>query len=228
MLQGRLSVEHHFTLGLLILTASTGTIDAVSYLALDHVFTGNMTGNILFLGFGIVHAKGIPFVNNAVALLGFVAGTIASGRLIGHHPPKGLPRQSVYVLAVAILVIVALAIYWIVVRTIGGPEMLVITFLLAVIMGGQLSAVRPIGNADVTTIVVTNTLGNLARESRLAGGSRSKWEVRLLAVTTMAVGAAVGALLVGWRGGPLALLAAAVIFTAGALTLITADRRRSA
>ncbi len=222
-----MSVEQHFTLGLLVLTASTGTIDAVSYLALDHVFTGNMTGNILFLGFGIVGTAGIPFVNNAIALLGFVAGTIFSGRLIGHDQPKGLPRQSVYVLAVAILVIIALAVYWIVVRTIAGPAMLVITFLLAVIMGGQLSAVRPIGNADVTTIVVTNTLGNLARDSRLARGHQNKWVVRLLAVSTMAVGAAIGALLVNWQGGPPALLAAAIIFTGGALTLIAADRRRA-
>ena len=62
--------EHHYTLGLLILTASTGTIDAVSYLALDRVFTGNMTGNVLFLGFGLVGVGNVPFVNNAIALLG--------------------------------------------------------------------------------------------------------------------------------------------------------------
>jgi hypothetical protein len=34
---------------LLVLTAATGLIDAVSYLALGHVFTANMTGNVVFL-----------------------------------------------------------------------------------------------------------------------------------------------------------------------------------
>jgi len=36
---------------LLALTAVTGFVDAVSYLALEHVFTANMTGNIVFLAF---------------------------------------------------------------------------------------------------------------------------------------------------------------------------------
>src|SRR5258706_6103576 len=36
---------------LLILTFVTGLVDAVSFLGLGHVFTANMTGNIVFLGF---------------------------------------------------------------------------------------------------------------------------------------------------------------------------------
>ena len=76
-----LPIEHRFTAGLLLLTVSTGVIDADSYLALDHVFTGNMTGNVLFIGFAIAGVAGIPFVNNSIALLGFVAGTIIGGRI---------------------------------------------------------------------------------------------------------------------------------------------------
>ena len=36
---------------LLVLTAVTGLVDAVSYLRLGHVFVANMTGNVVFLGF---------------------------------------------------------------------------------------------------------------------------------------------------------------------------------
>src|SRR6185437_11540744 len=43
------SLRHPLTLTLLALTLSTGTVDAVSYLALGHVFTANMTGNIVLL-----------------------------------------------------------------------------------------------------------------------------------------------------------------------------------
>ena len=43
---------------LLVLTVTTGLIDAVSYLGLGHVFTANMTGNIVLLGFGLAHAGG--------------------------------------------------------------------------------------------------------------------------------------------------------------------------
>jgi len=38
---------------LLGLTAVTGIVDAVSFLGLGHIFTANMTGNIVFLGFAI-------------------------------------------------------------------------------------------------------------------------------------------------------------------------------
>ena len=34
---------------LFVMTAVTGVVDAVSFLALGHLFTANMTGNIVFL-----------------------------------------------------------------------------------------------------------------------------------------------------------------------------------
>ena len=39
---------------LYLFTAVTGLIDAVSYVALGHIFTANMTGNIVLLGFTLV------------------------------------------------------------------------------------------------------------------------------------------------------------------------------
>lgn len=40
----RATVEAMFTL-----TAVTGIVDAVTYLAMGHVFVANMTGNVVFL-----------------------------------------------------------------------------------------------------------------------------------------------------------------------------------
>ena len=40
-----------------VLTVTTGLVDAVSVLGLGRVFTANMTGNVVFLGFAVV---GIP------------------------------------------------------------------------------------------------------------------------------------------------------------------------
>jgi uncharacterized membrane protein YoaK (UPF0700 family) len=221
----RLAPEHQFTIGLLILTGSTGAIDAVSYLALDRVFTGNMTGNVLFLGFGLVGIGGIPFLNNAIALIGFIVGSIVSGRIIGRNRPKGLPVSSRWVLGTGAAIIVFLAVFWLTVGTLAHIELLIVTGLLAVVMGAQVSAVKPIGNSDVTTIVVTNTVANLARDSRLAGGKGEKWLSRLGAVVAMGVGAAIGAAAVHWSGGPAALVAAAIIFSLGTLTLVWATRR---
>jgi uncharacterized membrane protein YoaK (UPF0700 family) len=218
-------VEHHYTLGLLILTASTGVIDSVSYLALDRVFTGNMTGNILFLGFGVVGAGNVPFLNNLIALAGFILGTIISGRIIGRSQPRGLPVSSRWVLGAGALIIVCLAAFWLAVGTLGEPTMLIITALLAIVMGGQVSSVKPVGNSDVTTIVVTNTVANLARDSRLGGGRGQAWLPRLGAVLAMGIGAAIGAGVLTLLSGPAALLVAALVFSAGTLTLVAASRR---
>jgi XapX domain-containing protein len=49
-------VSPHILLGM---TATTGIVDAVSLLALGHVFTANMTGNVLFLGFALAGAHDV-------------------------------------------------------------------------------------------------------------------------------------------------------------------------
>ena len=224
----RLPVVHHYTIGLLILTASTGAIDAVSYLALDKVFTGNMTGNVLFLGFALMGVDDIPFLNNALALLGFAAGSIIGGRATGRSQPQGLPISSRWVLGVGAILIVLVAGYWALVTELNHAAMLVVTVVLALIMGAQVSAVKPIGNSDVTTIVVTNTLANLARDSRLGGGTGRGWWQRLSAVVAMGLGAAIGAGVVNNFGGAWALVAAAGIFVLGTLTLVLASRRYEA
>jgi uncharacterized membrane protein YoaK (UPF0700 family) len=91
-------------------------------------------------------------------------------------------------------------------------------------MGAQVSAVRPIGNSDVSTIVVTNTVANLARDSRLGGGHGQRWIPRLLAVIAMGLGAAAGAAMIAVSGGPAAMITAAAIFTACTATLIVTSR----
>jgi uncharacterized membrane protein YoaK (UPF0700 family) len=220
----RLPIQHRYTAGLLLLTLSTGVIDADSYLALDHVFTGNMTGNLLFIGFAVAGVKTIPFVNNSLALLGFVVGTIAGGRIVGRDHPRGLPRVSAWVLLAGGILALGIATTWTVLRTLDQPILLVLTFLLACVMGSQVSAVKPIGNSDVTTIVVTNTLANLARDSRIAGGKYENWAPRLLAVLAMGVGAAIGAVIIHFSGGYFALFAAMVFYLLGVLTLVLTSR----
>lgn len=222
-----LTLDQRYTAGLLLLTVSTGAIDAVSYLALDRVFTGNMTGNVLFLGFALVGVAGIPLLNNAVALFGFVVGSIVSGRIIGRGHEKGLPATSVWTLVVAAAVIAGLGVTTLLIGELAEPALLVITFLLATTMGAQVSAVKPIGNSDVTTIVVTNTVANLARDSRLGGGRGQSWMPRLLAIVAMGLGAALGAGVVNLLGGGAALVASALVFSAGA-TVLVAARRHSA
>lgn len=59
---------------MIALTFTTGINDAVGYLGLDKVFTGNMTGNVVILGMGVAGGDGLPVLGPALALAGFMAG----------------------------------------------------------------------------------------------------------------------------------------------------------
>src|SRR5438552_16890269 len=77
---------------LLVQTVATGLIDAVSYLALGHVFTANMTGNVVFLAFAIAGAPGLSIPRSAVSPGAFLAGALAGGRRAARRAP-GPPHR---------------------------------------------------------------------------------------------------------------------------------------
>jgi len=58
---------------LVCLTVVTGLVDAFSYLRLGHVFVANMTGNVVFLGFGLAGVGEISIVASLLAVLAFVS-----------------------------------------------------------------------------------------------------------------------------------------------------------
>ena len=64
---------------LIMLTVSTGMVDAVSILTLGRVFVANMTGNIVFIGFGLAGAPGFSLQASAIALAAFLAGAGIGG-----------------------------------------------------------------------------------------------------------------------------------------------------
>jgi uncharacterized membrane protein YoaK (UPF0700 family) len=63
------------------MTVVTGLVDATSYLKLGHVFVANMTGNVVFLGFGIAGAGGISIWASLTALSSFQIGGVVGGRI---------------------------------------------------------------------------------------------------------------------------------------------------
>jgi uncharacterized membrane protein YoaK (UPF0700 family) len=73
---------------ILALTFAAGIVDAVGYLALDHVFIGNMTGNIVTLGMAVAGGNQLPITGPFAALLCFALGAAISG-LVLRRPPDG-------------------------------------------------------------------------------------------------------------------------------------------
>lgn len=225
----RTDADTPYVVGLLALTVATGVVDAAGYLALDHVFTGNMTGNVLFVGFGLTGSGSVPLLNNAIALAGFLGGAIVAGRLVrGSTHRTRLPTPHVAVLVGTAAAILLLASSWLLLGAPGVGRMLSMTAVLAAAMGMQAVAARGARIPDVTTVVVTSTLVNVALDSRLAGGTGERWVRRAGAVVSMGAGGAVGALLVStWSGGG-ALLVSGMCMAIGTTALIGARRREAA
>ena len=96
---------------LVTLTVVTGVVDAVSYLALGHVFVANMTGNVVFLGFALAGAPGLSAPAALAALAAFLLGALAGGRIAvrsGGHRGRHLRTATLTAFA-SVLIAVLLA-----------------------------------------------------------------------------------------------------------------------
>jgi uncharacterized membrane protein YoaK (UPF0700 family) len=180
---------------MLALTFSTGVIDAVGYLGLDRVFTGNMTGNVVILGMALTGADDLPVVGPIIALALFLLGALVAGRTL-RKQPAGWSSRTTALFGVVGAVLAASAIVAFAVGE-DRPEWvaLCITGSLGFAMGMQAGSARQIGVKDVTTVVVTSTLVGLAFDSRFGGNAKQQWFRRAGAVILIGAGAAVGALL---------------------------------
>src|ERR1700758_473771 len=76
------TTERVIPYALLGMTAVTGLVDAVSFLALGRVFTANMTGNIVLLAFATAHVSGLSIILTSTALFAFLVGAVLGGRIM--------------------------------------------------------------------------------------------------------------------------------------------------
>ncbi len=180
------------TRALLALTFTTGVIDAASFLGLGQVFTANMTGNILFLGFGITGSGNLPVVAPIVSLAAFLAGATIGGRL-ALGPERALYFSRAMLIEVGLIL---LALLWTLLAgvTPGRFSADLVIALLAFAMGARNATVRRLTKAEPSTLVLTTTLTGLASESAVGGGGGDTRR-RALAVLAMLLGAITGALL---------------------------------
>lgn len=181
-------------LGLMLaLTFSTGIIDAVGYLGLDRVFTGNMTGNVVILGMGLLGANHLPVIGPIIALAGFVVGAMAGGRVL-RPVSDGWTSRSTALFAVVGIIILGLAIaLFILGSDMALPAQFTATATLGIAMGAQAATARHIAVKDVTTVVITSTLAGLACDSFFGGKKSQPWKRRVSAVVLIGLGAVTGA-----------------------------------
>jgi len=199
-------------IALIALTFTTGIIDAVSFISLGHVFTANMTGNIVLLGFAVGGATGVSAARSVASLLAFMAGALFGGMINVRHSDwtqMRLLKLAIEIEAILLLLATSFAASAGTKAEISSSLTYGLIVLMALAMGVRNAVVRKLAVPDLTTTVLTLTVTGIASDSSLAGGANQRWRKRVTAVITMFAGAATGAMLL--RYGVFAPLGASSI-----------------
>jgi len=206
---------------LLLLSATTGLVDAASVLGLGKVFTANMTGNVVFLGFAAAGTPGFKVIPSVLALAAFMAGAWGAGHLARAHVERALGRWLMWaaVAEAALLWIAALIALDIDVAA-QAPKagVMAVIALTGFAMGLRNATVRQLKVPDLTTTVLTLTITGIAADQ--VGGRTPNFARRFGAVLSIFAGAAVGALLLMHGGLALPLALAGAIVLGGTLLFL--------
>lgn len=212
-------------LALAALTMVSGLVDAASYLGLGRVFTANMTGNVVVLGFAVARTPGFSAGASAVSLVFFLVGAAAGGRLIAAWPDRSRRWLSLALaLEVLLTAVAAILVHALGVRA-GSVGQYVVIAVLAVAMGCRNAVVLRLGTPDMTTTVLTRTLTGLAADPIVGAGASPRLLRRLTSVALMFAGACVGALLLRWAGPSACLTLGAAATLAVTVFLVVAPAK---
>jgi uncharacterized membrane protein YoaK (UPF0700 family) len=182
---------------LVALAVASGAVDAISYFGLGKIFSAFMSGNLVFLGFGIAEIEGPDVVPVIVALSMFTAGAYLGLRFTTlRSNESGLWPPAMTVLLVLVAVAEAgFLVVWLSTAGHSSTEIAdVLIALLSLAMGIQTAAVRSLGVQGIFTTAGTFTLVAFAGTF---AGSRSRDETpRLVGVLLgLIAGAVTGGLL---------------------------------
>ncbi|MEV7994163.1 YoaK family protein [Streptomyces sp. NPDC086077] len=224
------------TSALVVLTLTTGMIEAVSFLVLGPTFTAVQTGNILFLAFALIGAAKLSPAAAGVSLAGFVVGAVA-GSLFGAYVDVHGRRWFVPGLTIEALLLGCggLVAWRVRPGEPGGPvtgHHLLVIALVAAAMGVRNVTTMRVQVPDVPTTVstrpLTALLGGLvpAADRRIGSGLRTQGR-RFVSVGAMFAGGLLGAWLLheGLRPAVLLLVPAASALLLGVVFRAMPRRR---
>jgi uncharacterized membrane protein YoaK (UPF0700 family) len=186
---------------LLVLTFTSGMVDAVGYIALGHVFCALATGNVLFLGLALAGEPQLAVSNTGTALGAFVVGLALGHRLVVVQEARGRRWFTWAIGAEAVALLAAAAVSWGLVARgpvgLSGRHYAVIA-LLAVAMGARAATAQRVAVPGMSTILITTALALLFGRGSPAGPgdapANHRWRY-LMVVSSIFAGAAVATLL---------------------------------
>ena len=198
------------------LTVVTGLVDAISFLGLGHIFTANMTGNLVFLGFSAGGAPGISAARSIAALCAFAGGSACGGRLTSSRQRTPVAQMLIATYVETALLLAAASAATFAASDVSPAIAYAIVLSTALAMGLRNAVVRKLAVPDLTTTVLTLTITGLAADSSLAVGGGGRTARRALSILAMFAGALAGTILLRTFGLPAPL--AVATFMVGCLS----------
>jgi uncharacterized membrane protein YoaK (UPF0700 family) len=180
------------------LTAGSGSLDALAFLALGKVFVSVITGNLVLLGIGLgVQGEHQVAVRVAVAIASYAVGATAGAAITGRaqaDQPVWPGRVTAALLAELVL-LAGFAVGWelAAARPVGGAQLALLA-VAAGAMGVQSAAVNRLALPGFSSTYLTSTLIRAVME--LALGPRHHVGAKIAALASAVTGALAGALLV--------------------------------
>ena len=210
-----------------LLTITSGAVNAVSFLVLGKVFSSVVTGNLVLLGVAATSHAPSEAVHASVAIAGYAAGILIGAPLAARHSSRAgtWPVSVTAALGVELVVLAGFCVGWEVSR--GGPShgvQLTLLIVLAAAMGMQSAAVRRLGQMSSTYLTSTllGVLAGLVTPGRTDSLGRS-----IGALVAIVVGALAGGILAesarAWL--PVAVLLPLAVVVAGSAVAARHDRR---
>jgi uncharacterized membrane protein YoaK (UPF0700 family) len=210
---------------LVLLTLTTGAVDASCFLHLGNVFSSVITGNLVLLGVAAATQSASLAIHSGVALAGYSAGVLIGAPIATRRARGGetWPLSVSVTLVAEFCVLAAFSVGW---ELTGGrpgsTAQVLLIAALAVAMGIQSAAVRQLGGMSTTylTGTLTAVVTELVTRDRGPGFARS---VGVLAAIVS--GAAVGGLVAehapAWL--PAAIMTPLAVVVSASITGFDAD-----
>ncbi|WP_312144729.1 YoaK family protein [Brevundimonas sp.] len=210
---------------LIALSFGTGATDAFAFLALQGVFSANMTGNLVLVGLYDRPGYREILAGSAFAVLAFAAALWAAFALTRRFSAY---RAGLSCLAATTLFQAAVAGFWIwsAARP-GHAETFGLIALSCIAMASQTAGVRRLGaDRSISTTFATGTLTGLVQD--LADGIGGERRLRLLIIAALPLGALAGAACMDAAPAAAPLIPALLIIGVVARLVGFTSRQRSA
>jgi uncharacterized membrane protein YoaK (UPF0700 family) len=152
-----------------LLEFAAGSVDALSYLRLGHIFTANQSGNIVLLGLAIGQGHSLDTLRSLASLLRFLVG-VGLAILIGVPITRQLRWPAAVTRALALEGVVLLSLtLWGALAQPNAQSVAIVPFigLAASAMGMQSVVLTALGVPGVTSTAIATTLTLLMETSSL-------------------------------------------------------------